>query len=237
MSIWLDEFNWEGDWGHHEALWSDRTHGALHGLLWAAYELAAISITAEAQQHGRSGFDVLAYYALFRQEGVQWSYWASCVKVSNQANRPDAIEFDGVSQVMAHFNFVALGSSHEVVTPDASFSTQHFNKAIQGFAAIHTPCVLAARFDGNPSHSTWVALNMCTHRAETAHPLKVIDMSWYVATDEGGWVSVNDISSLDEPPWDNGPLDVHTQAFAEGERLNSVGPLTLNFITVPPHHG
>jgi hypothetical protein len=43
-SIWLDEFNWGGDWAGE--MWPDEAHGGLRGLFWASYVLSAINITA-----------------------------------------------------------------------------------------------------------------------------------------------------------------------------------------------
>ena len=37
--IWLDEFNWGGDWAG--VTWPGEGHGALRGLLWATYVLRA----------------------------------------------------------------------------------------------------------------------------------------------------------------------------------------------------
>lgn len=66
VAIWLTEFNWAGP-SKVNMIPPERDHGALHGMLWVAYVLSAISVTQLAVADGRTGFDALNYYALFRQ--------------------------------------------------------------------------------------------------------------------------------------------------------------------------
>ena len=63
------------------------------------------------------GFDSLNYYSLFYQDGNDWSRWASCAAVSNQANQASAVHFDGVSQIVAHINAVAFTEGHTTALP------------------------------------------------------------------------------------------------------------------------
>lgn len=232
VSIWLDEFNWGGDWSG-ATTWPGERHGALRGMLWVAYVLTAISATESAVAEGRAGFEVLAFYALFRQEGARWSHWASCVKVSERADKPEEIEFDGVSQLVAHMNFVVFGLGHAEVTP-ARLSTEELSA--EAALGDSLPCVLAARFDGNSSHSTWVALNVCPHRVQIT-PIAARAIDSYEAHDNGGWVHADNIASLETPPWQGGPLRVKTSRWTSAEEaplLTSLASLSLNFVTVSP---
>lgn len=235
VSIWLDEFNWGGDWSGART-WPSEDHGALRGLLWAAYVLSAISTTENAVARGRVGFDILASYSLFRQKGAGWSHWASCAKVSEWSDAPEAVEFDGVAQVVAHFNFVALGSGHAHVTPQQLSSAEVPATAGLG-GSTPVPCVQAVRFDGNASHSTWVALNVCPESVPIT-PIAALDISVYDAHDHGGWVRADDISLLETPPWEGGPLGVLTRHYTDSDdTLMSLSALSLYFIMAPPFHG
>jgi hypothetical protein len=97
VSIWLDEFNWGGDWDG--VMWPEENHGGLRGIFWASYVLAAIDVTDTAKAAGRTGYDALMTYSLFYQSSSSWSYWASCAVVPDQAHRPDLVAFDGTVRV------------------------------------------------------------------------------------------------------------------------------------------
>ena len=53
----------------------------------------------------------LNWYSLFYQEGVPWTYWAACVKVPGQANRPDLIEASGDVPLIPTLSLRQLGCS------------------------------------------------------------------------------------------------------------------------------
>lgn len=109
------------------------------------------------------------------------------MKVSDRAHRPGAVEFNGVAQIMAHFNFVALGSGHTSVTA-AHWATGLSAERVPPFVEVGVGfmCVLAVRFDGNPDHSTWVVLNVCPKPVDIT-PLQAGSISRYRADDAGGW--------------------------------------------------
>eukprot|EP00051_Salpingoeca_urceolata_P026475 m.477434 g.477434 ORF g.477434 m.477434 type:complete len:515 (+) comp20845_c0_seq1:1038-2582(+) len=110
-AVWLDEFNWGGSWSG-AVTWPTETHGALRGLTWAAYVLAAMDVTAAARAANRTGFDAAMSYSLFYQESSPWSHWAACARVPDQLGQADRVAFGGVAQIIAHVNHVALKSGY-----------------------------------------------------------------------------------------------------------------------------
>ena len=214
VPIWLDEFNWGGDWAN--VTWPAEQHGALRGLNWAAYILSALDVTARAQGAGRSGFGSLDYYALFHQPGNPWSRWAGCVSVSNHADRPDDVKLNGVSQIIAHVNSIVFSRGHTHVAVLSGLTTALVP------TSLHLPhqrgdesCVLGARFssDGHAAVDE-VLLNMCAEEVMIVPPLsdglELISWHWYSGFDVGrGWVAADRIGSLQLPPWSDGPLTVH----------------------------
>lgn len=220
--IWLDEFNWGGDWAG--VTWPGEGHGAIRGLLWAAYTIQAMHVTQYAQQAGRAGFGSLNYYSLFFQADNSWARWASCTSVSNSADRPAEVAFDGVSQIIAHMNLVALGKGHTQV--QMLWGQQMTNATVP--ASLHPKpagqsCVMGVRFIGGGPTADVVLLNMCPDAVDVTLPAlptsadtsAAITQEWhyYSGFDVGpadGWTLATQIGSLHSPPWSNGPLPVHS---------------------------
>jgi hypothetical protein len=246
--IWLDEFNWGGDWAG--VTWPGEGHGALRGLLWATYTIQAMHVTQFAQQAGRSGFGSMDYYSLFFQADNGWARWASCASVSNFADQVDEVKFDGVSQIATHVNYVALGSGHTHV--HILWGQQMTNATVP--QKLHPrptaqSCVMGLRFLGsNTTSSDTLLLNICPAPVDVTMPvsaetddtndLKLATKPWhfYSAFDvgpAGGWVLAREIGSLHSPPWINGPLEVHTGGFAEPPKATTTQSLE-EVVTLPP---
>eukprot|EP01043_Picozoa_sp_COSAG02_P068685 COSAG02_NODE_11494_length_1714_cov_0.957895_1_plen_489_part_00 len=208
--IWLDEFNWGGDWGN--VTWPGEGHGALRGLVWATYVLSAMQITADAQAAGRSGFESLDYYSLFFQPNNSWSRWASCAFVPNAADTPGEVRFDGVAQIFAHVTSVVW--RHKNVTLIPSVAEQSGD------------CLLGARFSslGGPTPTDTLVLNMCDEPQPLPSSVAAEASSWhfYSGFDNAGWVAADNIRSLDTPPWENGPLTVHSRPFGPGATVPAI---------------
>lgn len=235
VPIWLDEFNWGGSWSG-KVTWPAETHGALRGLLWAAYVLSAIVINDGLHAAGPAtesggGFASLMYYSLFYQASSPWSHWASCASVPDAANSPGAVRFDGVAQVIAHVTHVAFQMGYADVAAVVNVTTASIPAELHIDASAGNSCVIAVRFthadcgDSASSgsggveavcgNSTIVALNMCPAVAVVTRPLgtaggTLAAWEYYSGFDTGGWVLASVIGSLASPPWSNGPLLVHT---------------------------
>eukprot|EP01079_Euglenida_sp_SAG-EU17-18_P003913 gene3913-717_t len=257
-SLWLDEFNWGGPWAG--MMWPEETHGGLRGLSWASYVLSAIHVTAAAQAAGRSGYDAVMSYSLFYQacpckalpgllpsESSDWSKWASCAHVPDQAGQLDQVAFDGVAQVFAHFSRVALSSGYSEVEPLPALSAAVVPATVPGAAG--APCVLAARFS-SPGTSSGPAASSRASGHETSQGAAIVmlnvcpsvvpvNMSMigtgtsytttvYSGRDKGGWVLADEIVSLDSPPWQHGPL---TPAVTDGFP-NTLAAVSLSLVDI-----
>eukprot|EP00040_Diaphanoeca_grandis_P031328 m.187294 g.187294 ORF g.187294 m.187294 type:complete len:497 (+) comp32299_c0_seq1:69-1559(+) len=232
--IWLDEFNWGGSWSG-EVTWPTETHGALRGMLWASYVLSAFEITTTAKAQGRSGFDALMYYSLFYQKSSSWSYWASCALVSDHSNEADEVAFDGVSQIIAHVNFVAFAQGYDSMSAKLNFSTSMV-PAWYGVGGGN--CVVAALFSSTSTdntNTTLIALNMCETDVVLKDNLPIVGETisqWhrYDGRDKGrGWVLADDIESLLTPPWIAGPINVTTSTASTIQTLPSLSLNIINF--------
>jgi len=225
VSIWLDEFNWGGDWAG--VMWPGEAHGGLRGLFWASYVLAAIQVTHEAKAAGRSGYDAVMSYSLFYQNSSPWSKWASCASVPDLPMRPDLVAFDGVAQIFAHFSRVS--ANYTDVVPLVTLSDATVPSTVPG--AQGAPCVLGAEFS-SPSapHAATVMLNVCPSQVEVklsaSQPLASAMTTTYSGIDKGGFVLANQIGSIDSPPWVGGPL----LASSSSRLPSSLPAITLTFV-------
>jgi hypothetical protein len=182
VAIWLDEFNWGGNWA--DVLWPDENHGGLRGIFWASYILAAIDVTERAQAAGRTGYDAMMSYSLFYQNSSDWSQWASCAAVPDQSARADLVQFDGVAQIFAHFSQVALSSGYTDMEPVRTLSERQVpTGSVPGGSG---PCILAARFSttadrngavsaagaavAERANATIVAVNVCPFEVAVTFP-------------------------------------------------------------------
>ncbi len=233
VPILLDEYNWGGNW-EGATTWSDRSETALRGALMSSYILSAIGTNG--------GIAALNWYSLFQQEGNSWSNWASCVRVSNQADRTDAIEVDGVAQIFAHWTHVAFASNYSSLRAVTGVSSQVLQ--VEVLRAKELPCVQAAAFSGAADESTtYVGLNRCNHAVATTWPTSVDDVhpTWskgerstvahtaYSAMpgNPGNYVLLSSVESVDTPPWRNGPLDPMTSSWALSEADGTAEAFTL----------
>lgn len=236
LPIWLDEFNWGGNWSGN-ATWPDEAHGALRGLVWASYTLSALETTATAIAAGRSGFGSLDYYSLFFQAGNPWSRWASCASVSSEPNRPEDVQFDGVAQIISHVNAIALSQGHTHVSPLRALSNATVPLSLQLPHRQLESCVLGVRFgsEAPAAAADDLLLNICADgvsvRPPTPEGLHAVAWHWYSGFDVGrGWVSADSIGSLERPPWSRGPLAVHSAAVPAGGEL-VLPPVSLSVIS------
>ena len=166
---------------------------------------------------------------------------ASCASVSNFADRAAEVKFDGVSQIIAHVNFVALGSGHTHV--HMLWGQQMTNATVP--QSLHPSgaaqsCVVGVRFLGSESTgSDTLLLNICPGAVDVTLAKTVTNAAkpwqYYSGFDvgpTGGWVLASEIGSLHSPPWVSGPLPVHTGgAMGQGfESVVTLPPLSLNFM-------
>lgn len=245
VPILVDEYNWGGHW-EGATTWSDRSETALRGALMSSYILSAIGTNG--------GVAALNWYSLFQQEGNSWSEWASCVKVSNQADRADAIEVDGVAQIYAHWTYVAFASNYSSMRAVTGVSSQVLQVEVLRAKAL--PCIQAAAFSGAADGSTtYVSLNRCNHAVTTTWPIFVNDagLAWTkghratvarttysaLSGNPGDYVLLSSVESVDTPPWRNGPLQPTTAFWtlseadtAEDAFTLPMAPLSLSFIRV-----
>jgi hypothetical protein len=241
VPIWLDEYNWGGNW-EGATTWPGETLGALRGALMSSYILSAIGT--------EGGVQALNWYSLFAQDGNGWSQWASCVKVSNQADRVGEIEVDGVAQIFNHWTYVAFALGHTTMQAVRDVGPASAVLPMEVLHASGIPCIQAAAFAGGPNGSTtFVSLNRCDKTVPMKWPLmstRVIEgvdvvQTIYSAAPEnaGGYVLLSEIQSVDMPPWRNGPLQptVTTQRFHASNidddnqlLANDAPPFSLSFI-------
>lgn len=218
-NLWLNEFNWGGNWEGPET-WPEERNGVLRGLLWVSYYLAA------AQQHTAQGapatYAALHWYSLFSQPYPQWGQEAAVAGVGESSNATSAITVNGVAQIFAHVAHVSLRRNFTHMAPwnDSSARTLELDVLGEG----SQPCLQAAVLTSNTNSTSraFLLLNVCA-RNVTAHlPLGHLGAAtlrtctYSAAADrapEGlGFVPLAQINSVAAPPWQNGPLDVVTAA-------------------------
>ena len=153
----------------------------------------------------------------------------------NQLLQPNGVAYGGMAQIFAHVTRIALAQGYNSVTslPDIAPGSTIPARLVPGDYS----CVVAARFansdDSDLLHQTGrftvIAVNACTQAAPIVKPVDSPQLlgnltAWYIyeGTEVGGWVPAEDISSLDKPPWINGPLPVRK------------GNVSVTQITLPP---
>lgn len=214
VPIWLDEFNWGGPWAPGGNVWPLETHGGLRGLYLANFILSAIDVTEEANANGTAGYDTTMYYSLLYQNTSGWSHWASCADIPNELGRRDLVRFDGVAQISAHLNYVALKSNYTDMKTLRGLSDATIPSSVR--YNVGSRCVVAVKFSGDEAgSSTIVAVNICPSKVKATLPGGGgydATMATYSGFDVGGWVLASEIESLWSPPWQNAPLTVATTA-------------------------
>lgn len=214
VPIWLDELNLGGPW-QGGTCWPDEVHGSIRGLHYLANFMGVVNMPEGA-------VNSLNWYALFHQFDVKWSYWASCVHVPGEANRPDLVEVDGTAQVFAHLSSVALSSGHTQMHAVTGTSPETLPASLKIFGRKNLPCIVGVSFTGNATKTDIILLNRCSKQVKASVPNLYSGKSARAVAhvydggpgNEGGWVLLDKITSLDRPPWIGGPLKVGKQNVA-----------------------
>eukprot|EP00039_Didymoeca_costata_P004999 m.77504 g.77504 ORF g.77504 m.77504 type:complete len:498 (+) comp12629_c0_seq6:181-1674(+) len=237
IPIWLDEFNWGGNWAG-PTTWPTQIHGPLRGIFWASFVLQGLARSET--------FQSLNYYSLFEQDGVPWTPWASCVHVSGQANKPDEIGMDATSQIFAHFAQIALGTDKTARnTQQLNFSSEMLGRQVELYGLTEFSCVIGSMFwtDNNNNGRSYVLVNACPNAVQGvlawngAQTTSVnVNITSYEATQKfnsaNHWVPLNQIENIMSPPWNNGPLQPFISSGKYYVRDGNVMNITLSALSL-----
>ena len=240
IEVWRTEFNYP-TWGSGPPF-PQLKDGALHGIYWASWVLAAIR-----SSKFMVNVPVLMIHAFLHQTGLNWDAENGLVEVGQQADDVEGVKVNGVSQIFGHVSRAAMG--HATMHGGTPTGCPNLDFQVGGIGNLS--CLMAAGFFGdNAAHrdagdGTVVLLNKCAMpvtvrlsprqvpltSSNVTPSLQVLSTVVYDAHNEGGWAEVP--TNPDSLPW-AGPLNPQVQHRAESEVGSSVDlpPTSLTFAAV-----